>query len=67
VCFRPVPQVKTQRNAQARKSNTTKPNVRPQRTANTAKKPDPRLNKKGEKPKAVRKEDKKEDNKVKVW
>jgi hypothetical protein len=67
VCFRPVPQVKTQRNQQARKNNATKPNVRPQRTINTGKKPDPRLNKKGEKPKPVKKEDKKEDNKVQAW
>jgi hypothetical protein len=67
VCFRSVPQIKTQRSAQARKNEIVKPNARPQRTANTGKRPDPRANKKDEKPRPVKKEDKKEDNKVTVW
>jgi hypothetical protein len=43
-----------------------KPSVRPQRTTNVGKKPDPKTNKKDEKPKPVKKEEKKEDNKVRL-
>jgi hypothetical protein len=66
-CCRPVPQIKALRSPQARKNDIAKPNARPQRTANTGKRPDPRANKKDEKSRPVKKEDKKEDNKVKVW
>jgi hypothetical protein len=67
VCFRPVPQIKALRSPQVRKNDTTKPHAQPQRTANAGKKPDPRANRKDEKPKPVKKEDKKEHKKVKVW
>lgn len=67
VCFRPVTQIKALRSPQARKNDVPKQNARSQRTGNTGKRPDPRANKKDEKTKPVKKEDKKEDNKVKVW
>jgi len=63
VYFRPAPPIKSGR-GQTRKNEVTKPGVRPQRPANVAKKPDPKTNKKDEKPKPVKKEEKKEDNKV---
>lgn len=69
MCFRPVPQVKTLRTPQARKNNAPKPNARPQRPPNAGKKPDAKANKKNEKPRPanVKKEDKKEDNRVRVF
>lgn len=67
MCFRPVPQIKTLRSPQARKNEIAKPNARSQRTAVTGKRPDPRATKKDEKSRPVKKEDKKEDNKVKAW
>ncbi|XP_021940037.1 katanin p60 ATPase-containing subunit A-like 1 isoform X1 [Zootermopsis nevadensis] len=61
---KPAPHIKTVR-CQARKNDTVKSSARPQRTANTGKKPDPKSNKKDDKLKPVKKEDKKEDNKEK--
>lgn len=61
--FRPAPPIKSVR-GQSRKNEVTKPVARPQRAANIGKKPDPKTNKKDEKPKPVKKEEKKEDNKV---
>ncbi|XP_069695966.1 katanin p60 ATPase-containing subunit A-like 1 [Periplaneta americana] len=61
---KPAPPIKPVR-GQIRKNDTSKPSVRLQRSVNTVKKPDPRTNKKEEKPKPVKKEDKKEDNKEK--
>ena len=63
--FRPAPPIKSVR-GQVRKNEVTKPIARPQRTANAGKKPDPKTNKKDEKPKPVKKEEKKEDNKVRL-
>ena len=63
--FRPAPPIKNVR-GQIRKNEVTKPNARPQRTTNVGKKPDPKTNKKDEKPKPVKKEEKKEDNKVRL-
>lgn len=65
LCYRPAPHIKTVR-CQARKNDTVKSSARPQRTANTGKKPDPKSNKKDDKLKPVKKEDKKEDNKVRL-
>jgi len=63
VSYRPAPHIKTARGL-TRKNDTAKSSARPQRTANMGKKPDLRTNKKDEKPKPIKKEEKKEDNKV---
>jgi hypothetical protein len=65
VYFRPAPPIKSVR-GQIRKNEVAKPSARPQRTANVGKKPDLKTNKKEEKPKPVKKEEKKEDNKVRL-
>jgi katanin p60 ATPase-containing subunit A1 len=64
VKHKPGHQIKNLQSPQACKSGIAKQNARPQRTANTGKRPNPRGRKQDENPRAVKKEDMNEDNKA---